>query len=162
MTIKVGERIPEATLYRMGEQGIDALQTTDLVKGRKVVIFGLPAAFSGTCSSAHLPSFMRTHAGFADKGVEDVYCVSVNDAFTMAAWDKDTGAGAAGVTLLADPKGDLTKALGMLFDFPPAGLFARSMRYALVAEDGVVTHLNMEVDGGVCELTAGESLLETL
>lgn len=162
MGIKVGDRIPEATLYRMGEKGVDAVETGDLVKGRKVILFGLPAAFSGTCSSAHLPSFMRTREGFAEKGVEDIVCIAVNDAFTMAAWDKDMGASQAGVTLLGDASGELTRAMGMDFDAPVAGLFGRSVRYALVAEDGVVTHLQLEEQGGTCDLTTGERLLETL
>jgi len=162
MTIKVGDTVPAATLYKMGAAGIDAVETGDLVKGRKVVIFGLPAAFSGTCSSAHLPSFMRTSAGFAEKGVDDIYCVAVNDAFTMAAWDKETGASAAGVTLLGDASGAFTKALGMDFDAPVASLFGRSKRYALVVEDGVVTRLQEENKAGACELTVGEVLLETL
>ena len=162
MAIKVGDRIPDATLYTFNENGIEAVQTADMVKGRKVVLFGLPAAFSRTCSAAHLPSFMRTRDAFAEKGVEDIYCISVNDGFTMAAWDKDMGAAEAGVTLLGDASGDFTRALGMEFDFPQGGMFGRSKRYALVADDGVVTHLNEEVQGGVCELTVGEKLLENL
>ncbi|MDU8927622.1 peroxiredoxin [Alisedimentitalea sp. MJ-SS2] len=162
MAIKVGDRIPDGTLYKFDENGVHAVQTADMVDGRKVVVFGLPAAFSRTCSAAHLPSFMRTREGFAEKGVEDIYCISVNDGFTMAAWDKEMGAGDAGISLLGDASGEFTKALGMDFDFPQGGMFGRSKRYALVAEDGVVTHLNEEVQGGVCELTAGEKLLEKL
>ena len=162
MTIKVGDKIPDGTLYRLGEEGMEAIETSDILSGRKVVLFGLPAAFSGTCTSAHLPSFMRTRDAFAAKGIEDIYCISVNDGFTMTAWDKDMGAGDAGVTLLGDATGALTKAMGMEFDFPPAGLFGRSMRYALVADDGVVTHLNLEEQAGVCDLTAGEALLDAI
>lgn len=162
MAIKVGDRIPEATLFRFGENGVEAIETAKMVKGRKVVIFGLPAAFSRTCSAAHLPSFMRTREAFAEKGVEDIYCISVNDGFTMAAWDKDMGASDAGVTLLGDASGDFTRALGMEFSFPQGGMFGRSKRYALVAEDGVVTQLNEEEKGGVCELSVGEKLLEKL
>ena len=162
MAISVGDRLPDGQLYRMGANGPEAVEVEALSKGRKVVIFGLPAAFSGTCTSAHLPSFMRTREAFGAKGVEEVICVAVNDAFTMAAWDKDTGAGAAGITMLGDASGAFTKAIGLDFDFPQAGLFGRSQRYAMLVEDGVVQKLNTEVKGGVCELSAGEVLLEQI
>ena len=162
MVISVGDRLPEGTLFKMGEKGPEAVEVTALTKGRNVVIFGLPAAFSGTCTSAHLPSFMRNRAAFADKGVDDVICVSVNDAFTMGAWDKEKEDGEANVEMLGDASGAFTKAMGMDFDLPPAGLFGRSKRYAMHVEDGVVKQLNIEEQAGVCELSAGETLLEQI
>jgi peroxiredoxin len=162
MAISVGERIPEGQVFKMGENGPEAVDMGAVTKGRKVVIFGLPAAFSGTCTSAHLPSFMRTRDAFAAKGVDAVVCLSVNDAFTMGAWDKEMGASAAGIDMLGDASGGFTKAMGLDFDFAPAGLFGRSVRYAMYVEDGVVKKLNIEEQAGVCELSAGETLLEQI
>ncbi|PIE14179.1 MAG: peroxiredoxin [Rhodobacterales bacterium] len=162
MAISVGDRLPGGEMWRMGEGGPEAVDMEKLTQGRKVVLFGLPAAFSGTCSAAHLPSFMRTRDGFAAKGVDEVVCMAVNDAFTMAAWDKDMGAAKAGVTMLGDADGSYTRALGQEFDFPPAGLYGRCKRFSMVIEDGTVTHLMEEQEGGVCELTAGEVLLDQL
>jgi len=133
----------------------------DRLKGRKVVIFGLPGAYTGTCSTAHVPSFMRTAKAFADKGVDEIICVSVNDPFVMKAWGEATGATAAGITMLADSDASFTKALDLTFDLPQFGFFARSKRYSLLAEDGVVTRFNPEAGPG-CEISAGEHLLSQI
>lgn len=162
MAITSGETLPGGTLFRMGEKGPEAVEMEALTKGRKVVIFGLPAAFSGTCTSAHLPSFIRTRDAFEGKGVDEVICVSVNDAFTMGAWDKDTGASAGGITMLGDASGEFTKAIGLDFDVPAIGFFGRSQRYAMYVDDGVVKQINVEDQAGVCELSAGETLLEQI
>ena len=101
MTIAVGDRLPEATLVRIGEKGPEAVSMADKVKGRKVAIFAVPGAFTPTCHSAHVPSFIRTKDQFAAKGVDEIICVSVNDPFVMKAWGEATGATAAGLTMLA-------------------------------------------------------------
>lgn len=162
MTISTGDTLPDATVLRMGAKGPEAVQMADLMKGRKVVIFGLPGAFTGTCSTAHVPSFMRTMDGFKGKGVDEVICLSVNDPFVMAAWSKDTGAGDAGITMLGDAESAFTTAIGMEFTAPPVGLVSRSKRYSLLAEDGVVKILNEEGSPGECEISAGETLLAAL
>ncbi|MEP5762434.1 MAG: peroxiredoxin, partial [Litoreibacter sp.] len=151
MAISVGDTLPEANLFRMGDGGPETVALSDLTKGRKVVIFGLPGAYTGTCSSAHVPSFMRTKDQFDAKGVSEIICVSVNDPFVMQAWGEATGASAAGLTFLGDALSDFTKAIGMAFDVPPVGLVARSKRYAMVVEDNVVKALNVEESPGVCE-----------
>lgn len=161
MTIAIGSRLPEATLLKMGDTGAEAVALSDRLKGRKVVIFGLPGAYTGTCSTAHVPSFMRTARAFADKGVDEILCVSVNDPFVMKAWGEATGATAAGITMLADADASFTKALDLTFDLPQFGFFARSKRYSLLAEDGVVTQFNPEAGPG-CEISAGEHLLSQL
>ena len=161
MTIATGSRLPEATLLKMGENGAEAVTLTDRLKGRKVVIFGLPGAYTGTCSTAHVPSFMRTAKAFADKGVDEIICVSVNDPFVMKAWGEATGATAAGITMLGDADSSFSKAIGMVFDVPHLGFFARSKRYSLLAEDGVVTRFNPETGTG-CEISAGEALLDQI
>ncbi|PLL11956.1 peroxiredoxin [Tabrizicola sp. TH137] len=162
MTISVGQPLPEATLIRMGEGGAEAISVADRTKGRKVVIFAVPGAFTPTCHSAHVPSFIRTKDGFAAKGVDEIICVSVNDPFVMKAWGEATGATAAGLTLLADADSSFTKAMGLAFDAPPVGLLARSKRYALYAEDGVVKALHLEESPGTCEISGGEALLKAI
>lgn len=162
MTMTTGTRLPDATLCKMGADGPETVQLADLLKGRKVVIFGLPGAYTGTCSTSHVPSFMRTFVGFKTKGVDDVICLSVNDPFVMDAWSKDTGAGDAGILMLGDPASEFTKAVGMDFDAPPVGFVARSKRYAMLVDDGVVTILNLEGSPGECEISAGETLLAAL
>lgn len=162
MTIAVGDTLPDATLIRIGDKGPEQVALTDKTKGRKVVIFAVPGAFTPTCHSAHVPSFVRTKASFDAKGVDEIICVSVNDPFVMKAWGEATGATEAGLTMLADADSSFTAALGLSFDAPPAGLMARSQRYAMVVEDGVVKVLNLEEGPGVCEVSAGEALLETI
>lgn len=159
MTIAVGDRLPEATLVRIGEKGPEAVSMADKVKGRKVAIFAVPGAFTPTCHSAHVPSFIRTKDQFAAKGVDEIICVSVNDPFVMKAWGEATGATAAGLTMLADADSSFTKAIGMDFSAPPAGLIARSRRYAMLVEDGVVKLMEIEQAPGTCEISGGESLL---
>jgi peroxiredoxin len=159
MTIAVGAKLPEATLLQMGEKGPEAVALADKLKGRKVAIFGLPGAYTGTCSTAHVPSFMRVRGKLAEKGVDEVICVSVNDAFVMKAWGEATGATAAGITMLGDADASFTKALGLEFSVPAIGLIDRSKRYSLLAVDGVVTVLNLEENAGACEISGGETLL---
>ncbi len=159
MTISTGDSLPSATLLRMGDKGPESVALADLTAGKKVVIFGLPGAYTGTCTTAHVPSFIRTKADFDAKGVDAVICVSVNDPFVMKAWGDATGATAAGLHMLGDATAEFTKAIGLDFSAPPAGLIDRSKRYALYAEDGVVKVLNLEDSPGMCEISAGETLL---
>lgn len=162
MTISVGDRLPEASLLQMGANGAEAVSLGDRLKGRKVVIFGLPGAFTGTCTTAHVPSFMRVRAKLAEKGVDEVICVSVNDPFVMKAWGDSTGAAAAGITFLGDAASEFTKAIGMEFSVPHLGFADRSKRYALYAEDGVVKVLNMGQESSACEISGGEAMLEAI
>ena len=162
MSIKPGDTLPQATLGRMGANGPEEVSLSDLTKGRKVVIFAVPAAFSTTCHTAHVPSFIRVKDDLAAKGVEEIICISVNDHFVMKAWAEETGAEAAGITMLADADGSFTKAVGMAFDAPPVGFYGRSKRYAMLVEDGTVKALNLEEASGTCELSGGEAMLETL
>lgn len=162
MTLSTGDKLPDATLLRLGAKGPEEVSLKGLTSGRKVVIFGLPGAYTPTCSSAHVPSFVRTKEQFNAKGVDEIICISVNDPFVMKAWGEATGATAAGLSMLADAQGAFTKAIGMAFDAPPAGLLGRSKRYAMLVEDGIVKVLHVEQSPGTCEATAGESLLAAL
>lgn len=160
--IQVGDRLPDATLLQIGANGPEGVALGDRVKGRKVILFGLPGAFTGTCTSAHVPSFIRTRDAFAEKGVDEIICVSVNDPFVMKAWGESTGATKAGITLLADAEAAFTLAAGMAFSAPPVGFVNRSKRYALYAEDGVVKVLHAEESPGVCDTSGGEAMLRAI
>lgn len=162
MTITQGDRLPDATLVRMGADGPEEVSLAELTQGRKVVIFALPGAFTGVCTTAHVPSFMRTRDQFSAKGVDDVICVAVNDPFVMKAWSDSTGAGDAGIMMLGDPGAAFTKGVGMEFTAPPVGFYDRSRRYAMVVDDGEVLTLHVEESPGVCETSGGEALLATL
>jgi peroxiredoxin len=162
MAISVGDTLPKANLIKMGDNGPEEISVETLTKGRKVVIFAVPGAFTPTCHSAHMPSFLRTKDDFAAKGVDEVICVSVNDPFVMKAWGEATGAADAGISLLADGTSAFTKAMGMTFDAPPVGLMARSKRYALMADDGVVKVLHLEESPGTCDVSGGEALLAAI
>lgn len=161
MALETGTRLPEANLARMGKDGPEIVSLSDQLKGRKVVLFALPGAFTGPCTTAHIPSFIRTADAFRAKGAEAILCISVNDPFVLKAWGEATGATAAGIEHLGDADGTFTRALGMDFTAPHLGLFGRSNRYALVLEDGVITHASVD-EPGACEISKGEVLLEML
>jgi peroxiredoxin len=162
MTIKTGDTLPNATLLQMGDDGPQEVMMEDKLKDRKVVLFGLPGAYTGTCSTAHVPSFMITYDDFKAKGVDEIICLSVNDPFVMQAWGDVTRATETGITMLADAESEFTTAIGMNFSAAPVGFVNRSKRYAMLVENGVVTILNEEPSPGECEISAGETLLEAL
>ena len=162
MTISQGDTLPDATLVTMGDDGPEPVTMADKLKGRKVVVFAVPGAFTPTCHSAHVPSFARTKDQFDAKGVDEIICVSCNDPFVMKAWGEATGATAAGITMLADAQSEFTKAIGMDFDALPAGLVARSKRYAMLVDDGTVALFQPEESPGVCEVSGGEALLASM
>ena len=162
MPISVGDKLPGATLMKMGDDGPEAVALQDKIANRKVVLFAVPGAFTPTCHSAHVPSFIRAHDALKEKGVDEVICIAVNDPFVMQNWAEATGAAEAGITMLADAEGAFTRAIGMSFDAPPAGLLGRSQRYAMLVENGEVQILNQEDNPGVCETSAGEALLDAM
>lgn len=152
--------LPEATLLRVGDNGPEPVELGSLAKGRKIVIFALPGAYTGTCTNAHVPSFIETKDEFTAKGVDEIICIAVNDPFVMDSWSRHTGADKAGITFLADSEANFTKSMGMDFSAPPAGLINRSKRYAMVVEDGKITALNLDDNPGVCETSCGKAVLE--
>ncbi|MFC3182986.1 peroxiredoxin [Cypionkella sinensis] len=162
MTISVGAKLPDASLQIMGGNGPEAVSLASKLAGRNVVIFGLPGAYTGTCTTAHVPSFIRTKEKLAAKGVDEVICLSVNDAFVMKAWGDSTGATNAGITMAGDVDAGFTKAIGMEFSVPAIGFFDRSKRYALYAVDGVVKVLHAEENAGQCDISGGEAMLAAI
>ncbi len=162
MSISTGDKLPDATLLRMGADGPEQVELADKLAGRKMVIFAVPGAYTGVCSTAHVPSFVRSMDALRGKGVDEVICIGVNDPFVMGAWGEATGATAAGITMLGDADAAFTKAMGRDFTAPPAGLINRSKRYAMVVEDGTVTVLQEEENPGLCDVSAGEAMVAAL
>ena len=160
MTIKVGDKIPSITLMHMGDGGPAGISTDDLFGGKTVAFFGVPGAFTPTCSAKHLPGFMENAEALKSKGIDEIVCTSVNDVFVMGAWAKDQGA-AGKVTLVADGDAAFTKAAGLELDLTGKGLGLRNERFSMVVENGVVKTLNIDA-GGKFETTSAEHLLSQL
>ena len=160
MTIKVGDTIPSMKLMMATPEGPKETSTDDIFKGKKVVLFAVPGAFTPTCSAKHLPGFVQNAEAIKSKGVDIIACIAVNDAFVMGAWGKEQGTSGK-ITMLADGSANFAKALGLELDVTGRGMGVRSQRYALVAEDGKVTHLGIEAPGGF-EASKAETILDVL
>ncbi|RAI57638.1 peroxiredoxin [Roseicella frigidaeris] len=160
MTIKVGDSIPAARLTEATADGPKEVSTEELFGGKTVVLFGVPGAFTPTCSAKHLPGFVEQYDALKAKGVDVVACMAVNDAFVMRAWGKDQGV-AEKVVMIADGSGDFTKTLGLELDLTARGLGIRSQRFALIARNGKVTHIGVEAPGAF-EVSKAEAVLEAL
>lgn len=160
MALKKGDTLPAAKLLKLGAGGPEPVELAAITAGKRVAIFALPGAYTGTCTTSHMPSFIRTADAFRAKGVDAIYCITVNDPFVIGAWAQETGADKAGIEVLADADGSFTKAVGMDFDAAGAGLFGRSKRYAMLVRDGVVEVLNEESNPGACDISGGEALLD--
>jgi glutaredoxin/glutathione-dependent peroxiredoxin len=161
MTIQVGDKLPEAKFRVMTAEGPQVKTTDDIFKGKKVALFAVPGAYTGTCHKMHLPSIFLNAYAIKDKGVNTIAIVSVNDAFVMNAWKRDTDQRDEAV-FLADGNADFTKAIGMELDASGNGLGIRSKRYSMLIDDGVVTKLNLEPAPGKVEVSGGDTLLGQL
>ncbi|MBO6825441.1 MAG: peroxiredoxin [Sneathiella sp.] len=159
MTISVGDKLPSVDLMEMTESGPSKVSSSDLFGGKKVALFAVPGAFTPTCSAKHLPGFVDNLDALKAKGVDAVYCLSVNDPFVMGAWGKAQNSG--DVRMVADPDAAFTKAMNVEFDASGAGLGIRSRRYSMLVNDGVVEQLNLEETGGF-EVSDAETLLGQL
>ena len=164
MTIKVGERVPDGVLSEFIETeqpgcsvGPNKFNVADLVKGKKIVVFGLPGAFTPTCSAKHVPGYVAHYSQLKAKGVDEIWCVSVNDAFVMGAWAKDQKTGGK-VRMLGDGSGTWTKALGLELDLVAHGMGVRMQRFSMRVDDGMVKALNIEGPGKF-EVSNAESML---
>lgn len=161
MAIKVGEKVPAGSFGVMKGEGPGAVSTDDLFRGKSVVLFSVPGAFTPTCSRTHLPSFVQNAAALKAKGVDTVACMAVNDVFVMDAWSKSAGAEGK-VLMLADGNASYTKALGLELDASGFGMGTRGQRFAMVVKDGVVQKLMVEPSAGQCTVSGGSSVLESL
>lgn len=168
MSIQVGDRLPEGTLYESAE--FDAatacplkpqpLPVGDLAKGRKIVLFGVPGAFTPTCSAQHLPGFVEYHDALKARGVDEIWCMAVNDGFVMAEWGRARGAGGK-VRMLGDGSAEYAKKLGLEMDLTAKGMGMRCQRFAMIVEDGVVQHVAVEAPGKF-EVSSAEAILGAL
>ena len=161
MTIAVGDKLPEATFKVRTPDGLKDVTTSELTAGRKVVLFAVPGAFTPTCHAKHVPSYLENLDALKAKGVAEVGCIAVNDAFVLDAWAKATGADGK-LTLLSDGNATFTKAVGLDFDGSGFGLGTRSKRYAMLVDNGVVKTLNIEESPGVMEVSGADRILAAL
>jgi peroxiredoxin len=146
MTIQIGDKAPAGTLTQVTKDGPQKISAADFFKGKKVVLFSVPGAFTPTCDAKHLPGFVEKASELRAKGVDTIACIAVNDPFVMKAWGKSQSVEGK-VEMLADGNGDYTKALGLDFNASAGGMGLRGQRFAMVVEDGVVTQLNVEAKG---------------
>jgi glutaredoxin/glutathione-dependent peroxiredoxin len=160
MTIKVGDKLPSVKLMRWGESGPEAISTDDLFKGKRVALFGVPGAFTPTCSAKHLPGFVQQADALKAKGVDAIVCTSVNDVFVMNAWGKEQKCGDK-VTMVADGDATFTKATGLELDLGGKGLGLRNQRFSMLVDDGTVKVLNID-PAGTFERTSAEALLSQI
>ncbi|PZN93148.1 MAG: peroxiredoxin [Alphaproteobacteria bacterium] len=160
MTIKVGDTIPSATLVKATDAGPEPITTDALFGGRTVALFSVPGAFTPTCSAKHLPGFVSNAGTIREHGVDEIVCLSVNDAFVMGAWGKSASAGDK-VTMVADGSADFTKALGLEMDASKFGMGIRGQRFSMIVKDGVVTLLNVE-EPGAFAVSSAEHLMGQL
>ena len=159
MTIKAGDRVPSVTLRYLTKDGMQQVSSDDFFKGKTVVLFAVPGAYTRTCSQRHLPSYVTNTAALKAKGIDTIACLAVNDAFVMDAWGKEHGADE--IVMLGDGSADFTKAIGLELDRTSAGMGVRSQRYAMLVEDGVVKALNVEPSGEY-GVSSAEAMLEKL
>ena len=160
MSIQVGDRIPNVSLSVMTADGPADLSTDEIFSGKKVVLFALPGAFTPTCSAAHVPGYVVHHDEIKSKGVDTIACLSVNDAFVMGAWGEAQNV-EGNILMLGDGSATFTQAVGLELDLTENNFGVRSQRYAMVVEDGVVSHLNVE-EGGGFEVSNAETILTLL
>ena len=161
MTIKVGDKLPNVTLRQVTSQGPKEISTDEFFRGRKIVLFAVPGAFTPACSQRHLPGFVDKTADIKAKGIDEIACVAVNDPAVMGAWGKDQKTEGE-VTMLADGSGDLARALGLELDLTRGGLGVRSQRYSMLVDNGVVKTLNVEAQPGQVDASGAEAMLKAL
>ena len=159
MAIEVGQKVPDVKLVKATENGPDAVQSADYFAGKRVALFSVPGAFTPTCSAKHLPGFVEKAADLKAKGIDEIACTAVNDAFVMGAWNKASGSD--DVTMLADGNGEFAAAVGLTMDGSGFGMGTRGKRFSMVVNDGVVEQLNIE-GPGVFKVSSAEHMLEQL
>lgn len=167
MSIKIGDRVPEGTLYEYFDEpsgacaiGPNAFKVSEMVPGKTIALFAVPGAFTPTCSEKHVPGFMAAKDALAEKGIDEIWCVAVNDAFVMGAWGRQLQVDGR-VRMLADGSGEWTRKLGLEMDLTARGMGVRSQRFSAVLRDGVVTQLNVEQPGKF-EVSDADSMLKQL
>lgn len=161
MPIKVGDRLPEVTFVKMTDKGPTPATTSEVFKGRKVVLFGVPGAFTPTCHKNHLPGYLTNAEALKAKGIEEIAVTAVNDPFVMKAWSEATGS-ADKITFLSDGSANFAKATGLELDMSARGLGIRNQRFSMLVEDGVVKILNIEETPGTADKTGADAMLKQI
>jgi len=159
MTIAIGDKLPDVKLVKVTENGPDAVQTSDYFAGKKVALFSVPGAFTPTCSAKHLPGFVEKADELKAKGIDEIACTAVNDAFVMGAWNKASGS--ENITMLSDGNGELAEAVGLVMDGTGFGMGKRGQRFSMIINDGVVEQLNVEAPGQF-EVSSADHMLGQL
>ncbi len=159
--IEAGQKLPDATVLVARDGDGKEAQLSKLLMNKKTVLFAMVGAYTGDCNSAHMPSVIRSADALREKGVDEIFVLTVNDPFVVSQWARDSGAEDAGITMLCDPDAAFTRSVCMDFTFLPKGLVRRSNRYALVLDDGTVSHALIE-DPGVCAASTGEAVLDII
>lgn len=160
MTVKAGDKFPDVTLTKVTASGPEQVSSSDYFKGRKVALFSVPGAYTPTCSARHLPGFVEKADELKAKGVDEIACTAVNDAFVMGAWGKEHGVDGK-VTMLADGNGDLAEALGLTMDGSKFGMGKRGQRFAMVVNDGTIERVDVE-EGGEFRVSSADYMLENM
>jgi glutaredoxin/glutathione-dependent peroxiredoxin len=161
MTINVGDKIPSVTLKQLTPEGVKEVTTDEIFRGKKVVLFAVPGAFTPACSQRHLPGYVDKAADIKAKGIDEIACVAVNDAFVMGAWGKEQRTEGK-IRMLSDGSGDLARALGLELDLTKGGLGVRSKRYSILIDNGIIKSLNVEAQPGQVETSSAEAMLKAL
>jgi peroxiredoxin len=161
MTIKVGDKMPEGSFMTMTAEGPKPISSDELFKGKKVVLFGLPGAFTPTCSAKHVPGYVQSSEALKAKGIDTIACMSVNDAFVMGAWGKDQNCGDR-VKMLADGSAEYTRKLGLDLDLTARGMGTRAKRFSLLVDNGVVKQVNVEANPGELSASGADAMLASL
>ena len=159
MITKIGDKFPKATLAFYDSGSLKTIKTDLLFKNKRIVLFGMPGAFTPTCSQYHLPSIIKEIGNYKKKGIDEIFCLVVNDVYVASAWSQQTGADEAGLKVVCDPLGTLIKKLGMSFNDPDVGFLGRSIRFCLILNNGKVENIFRETQRGTCAITSGDHIL---
>ena len=162
MKISIGKKLPDAKLITSGPNGPDQIFLSNLTRGKKTILLGMPGAFTSTCSNEHLPSIIRNAQKIRDTGIDEIICVVANDIHVVNAWDLQTGASNAGVKILADPGSEFIKKTGLEFSAPDVGFFNRFKRVFIFVDDQIIKYIQLEEKRGSCTLTSGETILSII
>ena len=162
MITKIGDKFPKGTLAFYDSGSLKTIETDLLFKNKRIVLFGMPGAFTPTCSKYHLPSIIKEIGSFKKKGINEIFCLVVNDVYVASVWSQQTGANEAGLKVVCDPLGTLVKKLGMSFSAPDVGFLDRSIRFCLILNNGTVENIFKETRRGTCAITSGDHILEQI
>ena len=158
MITKIGDKFPKGTLSFYDSGTLKTIKTDVLFKNKRIVLFGMPGAFTPTCSQYHLPSIIKEMGNYKKKGIDEIFCLVVNDVYVASVWSQQTGADEAGLKVVCDPLGTLVKKLGMSFNAPDVGFLDRSIRFCLILNNGTVENIFKETQRGTCAITSGDHI----